>query len=151
MTMKTAKRIASDILGVGISSIRIKPESIKKVSEALTREDIRSLIKDGSIYRLPRKGVCRIRAKKKHTQIKKGRRRGLGSRKGKQTAREMKKRKWILLIRAERKYLRNLLLKKQITNKTYRKVYLMAKGGFFSRGRSQILQYLKDNSLLTKV
>ncbi len=78
MALTTAKRIASQLMGAGVNALRIKPEAVKKATDALTREDIRALIKDGLITRVPKFGVSRARAREKERQKKKGRRRGKG-------------------------------------------------------------------------
>lgn len=148
MALATAKRIASQLLGSGVNALRIKPDAVKKASDALTREDVRALIKDGSITRVPKFGVSRARAREKQRQKRKGRRRGTGSRKGGLAARQGKRGRWISMIRAERAYSLELLSAGKISRETYRKIYLMAKGGFFTKGRSQMLAYLKDNNLI---
>ena len=148
MAMKTAKRIASQLLGVGVNKLIIAQKEMKKVAEALTREDIRSLIQSGAIKYRPLFGVCRVRARKKEKQKRKGRRRGTGSRKGRRSARQDTKGTWIMLVRAQRKFIRKMFHAEEITHETYRKIYSRIKGGFFTKGRSQILAYLKDNKLL---
>ena len=95
----------------------IDPEKLTEVKEAITKEDIRSLIKDKIIRKKPKVGVSRGRARKKAVQKKKGRRKGAGSRKGKTTARLPRKKSWINRIRAQRKLLQSLKEKEKISTK----------------------------------
>ena len=43
------KRLAAEVLGVGVSRIRVDPNRIEDVEAALRREDIKRLIKEGAI------------------------------------------------------------------------------------------------------
>jgi len=49
MSIVTVRRLAADILGVGENKVWISPEKISEVSSALTRDDVRALIKQGTI------------------------------------------------------------------------------------------------------
>lgn len=60
-----------------------------------------------------------------------GKRRGIGSRKGGKNAVISRKRKWILKIRPQRKYLRRLRAKRIITTTNYRKLYRWSSSGMF--------------------
>lgn len=145
--MNTVRRIASEVLGAGESKIRFKPEAASKISEALTREDIRSLIKDGSIYAIQPRGVSRIRGKDKQAQKKKRRRTGHGSRKGTVSARTSDKETWMKKVRSQRRYLVNAVEEGKITKQTARKMYMMVKGNAF-KGMKILEIYLKDNKLM---
>ncbi|NYZ76573.1 50S ribosomal protein L19e [Candidatus Micrarchaeota archaeon] len=147
MGMATVRRIAAELLGVGESRVRIDPKNASKAEEALTRDDIRSLISQGVIYALRKRGVSRARGRKKHLKMKVGRRRGTGSRKGKRYSIVPRKTVWIHRVRAQRALLKNLLLEKKIQNDAYRKVYRMVKGGAF-KSRASLLTHLKDNQMI---
>ncbi|MEM5825303.1 MAG: 50S ribosomal protein L19e, partial [Thermofilaceae archaeon] len=69
---RTVKRLAASILKVGVSRIRIKPDALDKVETAITREDVKRLIKDGVIYKIPPSTPSRGRWRKVHAQRKKG-------------------------------------------------------------------------------
>jgi len=149
MATTTVRRIASEILKVGESKVRFKSDSMKKIEEALTREDIRMLIKEGTIYKIEKRGVSRARGMGKRSQIKKGRRGGMGSRKGTPSARLDAKDAWIAKVRAQRRFLSALVENKQIAPESVRKIYLMVKGNAFKSVK--ILEtYLRDNKLLIK-
>ncbi|VVC01879.1 50S ribosomal protein L19e [uncultured archaeon] len=147
MAMNTVRRIASEVLGVGESKVRFKPDAASKIGEALTREDVRGLIKDGSIYAIEPRGVSRLRGREKHSQMRKGRRFGKGSRKGTYGTRVGQKDTWVAKVRAQRKYLRMLVEKKQIQQGAVRKIYRMVKGNAF-KGVKVMDIYLRDNKFL---
>ncbi|MFN3268073.1 MAG: 50S ribosomal protein L19e, partial [Zestosphaera sp.] len=44
------KRLAAEILGVGVSRVRIDPARVEDVESALTKEDVRRLIENGVIW-----------------------------------------------------------------------------------------------------
>ena len=90
------RRLAADILKVGVERVWIDPEAAEEVSSAITREDIRKLIEEGIIKRKQKKGVSRGRARERARKRKLGRRRGHGSRKGTKYARLPRKRQWIM-------------------------------------------------------
>ncbi|MEM2136406.1 MAG: 50S ribosomal protein L19e [Candidatus Methanomethylicia archaeon] len=133
-TLRSIRRMAAEILKVGENRVWIDPENIDRVMEAITREDVKELIKDRVIRKRPEKGISRKR---------KSKRKGPGSRKG---SRIEDKVKWIMKVRAQRRFIKNLR-KKRIINKTaYRKLYRMIKGNAFD-SISQIKSYIEDKGL----
>jgi large subunit ribosomal protein L19e len=149
MAMNTVRRIASEILGVGESKIKFNPEATSKIGEALTREDIRGLIQDGSIVMISPRGVSRVRGMKKQEQKRKGRRSGTGSKKGTFKARLGTKEHWIAKIRSQRRYLRSLIDGKSLKEGSSRKIYMMVKGNAFKSVK--IMEtYLRDNKFLVE-
>ncbi|HEU98081.1 MAG: 50S ribosomal protein L19e [Fervidicoccaceae archaeon] len=128
------KRIAAELLGVGISRVRIlasKEDEMEEVESAITADDVRKLIKRGLITAIPAKANSRGRWRRLKGKSK-SQRRGYGSRKGTKTARSDPKKEWVSRIRKMRKYLKYLRDKKMIDAKTYRKYYMLAKGGAFA-------------------
>ncbi|MEM3399680.1 MAG: 50S ribosomal protein L19e [Candidatus Micrarchaeia archaeon] len=146
MGVKTVRRLAADILGVGEKRIYIDPESMDRVKEALTRDDVRALIKEGIITKRKIHGVSRARARRLHEQRKKGRRRGRGSIRGKKYSKVKRKRIWMNKLRAQRKLLKLLREKGAIKKDVYRRLYGMAKGGAF-KSKSALLTYLQEHGL----
>jgi large subunit ribosomal protein L19e len=137
------------MLHAGESKIRFKPDSMKKIEEALTREDVRALIKDGAVYAIAQRGVSRARGREKARKLKKGRRGGMGSRKGTPSARLGSKMAWMAKVRAQRRFLSSLVEDKKLAPESARKIYLMVKGNAFKSVK--IMEtYLKDNKLLSK-
>ena len=131
MNLSKKRRMAAEVLGVGENRLWIDPSKMDKVKEAITKEDIRALVKQGIIKKKKIKGTSRARARKLQEAKRKGRRRGMGSRKGKATARKPRKKAWMEKIRAQRRFLRNLKEKKIITIRKYRELYRKAKAGIF--------------------
>lgn len=135
------KRLAAEILKVGESRVWLDPTKTKDIESAITKADIRRLIQKGYIKALPEK------LKRPKEKIKK--RRGPGSRKGSKFAKVPKKRRWIATVRPLRRMLRELKTSGQIDNRTYRKLYLLVKGGMF-RSRAHLKIYLEQHGLLKK-
>ena len=44
MTLRTVRRLAADILGVGENRIWIDPENLDRIAEAMTREEVRACL-----------------------------------------------------------------------------------------------------------
>jgi len=149
VNLRSQRRMAADILKCGVHRVWIDPERMDEVARAQTKDDIRRLIKEGVIRKKPIKGQSRVRARKRHEQRKKGRQRGPGRRKGAKGARMPRKRQWIQRIRAIRRELRRLRDEGKIDRSTYRKLYMMAKGGYF-RDRSHLLMYIEEHDLWKK-
>ncbi len=131
MNDRKAKRMAAVILKVGKTKIWVNPEEKARLKEAMTKEDIRQLIKENIIKKrrgnLHSRGKARLLAKKKS----KGRKRGKGKRKGGKAVRVNKKEKWVKNVRAQRQYLKELKASGTKLSRTPREIYLMIKGGFF--------------------
>ena len=82
MTLRNQKRVAARIMKCGVTRVWINPERIKDAQEAITGQDIRRLVNDGIIKKLPKQGLSSYRRNKIRLQKKKGRRQGIGKRKG---------------------------------------------------------------------
>ena len=89
------KKLAAKILKVGVSRVWLDPSKKKEIESAITKADIRKLIKKGYIKALPEK--------LKKPKEKKKRRRGPGRRKGKKYAKVSRKERWNSTVRAVRK------------------------------------------------
>jgi len=131
MNLSGQRRLAAGIMNVGLTRVKFNPERIEDISEALTRDDIRALIKSKAITKKPVSGVSRGRAKARKKQKLKGRQGGLGHRKGTAKARTPKKRAWINKIRAVRDELKKMREKEEIKPSEYRRFYNQAKGNLF--------------------
>jgi len=141
MKLDTQKRIAASILGCSIRRVKFDPERLEEIKESMTKQDLRSLIKDKAIVEKPIKGTSKVRARKIKKQKSKGRMKGMGSRKGKKTARYPKKQKWMNKIRVQRKFIKKLKENKVIAPKLYKDFRSKSKGGFF-RSKRHIKIYL---------
>ena len=146
MKLTNQKRLAADIMKIGKSRVWIDPERSEEVEEVITRAEIRGLINDGAIQALPQKGVSRGRARVRRVKRKKGLRRGHGSRSGGRTSVSSKKERWGKKIRAIRKRLKELVDSRVIQRSTYRRLYLLSKGGVFD-DVGDVEQYIEANRL----
>jgi len=135
------KKLAARILKVGESRVWLDSSKTKDIEAAITKIDIRKLIKQGTIKALPEK-LHKPREKKK-------RRKGPGRKKGSMFAKVTAKERWISTVRPLRKMLKELRQTGQIDKPTYRKLYLLVKGGMF-RSRSHLKIYLEQHGLLKK-
>lgn len=133
MGIKTVKRLAADILKVGESRILIDPARIEEVEDAVTRADVRRLIKSGVIRERPPSTPSRGRARARNG------RRGPGSRKGAKGARMTVT--WVEKVRAQRRLLKQLRDRGVVSRSLYRRLYLMVKGGSFS-SRRVLMNYI---------
>lgn len=144
MNLTSQKRMAADVMNVGVGRIWIDPDSVEDVESAITKQDIRNLIEAGTIQKRPEQGVSRGRARHHDTQKKKGRRSGHGNRKGTKGARKTDKDKWKEKIRSLRKELKRMRDEEEITRTDYRDLYDMASGGFF-RNKKHMQIYIEKN------
>jgi len=142
MDVKFQRRLAASILKCGEERVWMDPNALDEIKEAVTREDIKMLIKRGLIKRKKVKGTSRVRANYIKTQKEKGRRKGPGSRKGKKYARYPRKQRWMKTIRPIRATLKDLRDSGKIDRHTYRRFYRLAKGGTF-KSRNHLLMHLK--------
>lgn len=146
MNLRNKKRLAASILNVGVSRVWIDPEYLEDVEAAITRGDIRRLISEGIIKKLPPDSQSRARARVLAAKRGEGLRRGPGSREGSKYAVVKRKKVWVNRIRALRRRLRALRERRFITARTYRKLYLMAKGGAFD-SVAELNRYIRIHGL----
>ncbi|MGZ4863417.1 MAG: 50S ribosomal protein L19e [Halobacteriota archaeon] len=127
--LSNQKRIAAEVLNVGLSRVWLDPDKIADIANAITREDIRGLIEEGTVKARQAQGISRGRARGNDIKRKKGHRTGHGNRKGGKHARTPKKHLWMRKIRAQRRTLRELRGDNTLDRTTYRRMYRKAKGG----------------------
>ncbi len=137
------RRLAAEVMGIGINRVWMDPEAYKDISTALTREDIRKLIGEKKVGKRNIRGVSRGRARKADEAREYGHRKGHGSRSGAKGARNPKKEQWMKKIRALRSQLREMKEKKTIGVPLYRKLYRKAKGGEY-RSRAHLIAHVEQ-------
>jgi len=145
--LELVKKVAAKLLKVGVNRVWIDPEQLDRASAAITKEDVRKLIKDGVVRARPVKGISRWRWRRAHEQRKKGLRKGPGSRKGPVVSR---KRAWIARVRALRRFLSDLKERRRIARSTYRELYSMVKSGVF-HSKAQLQAYIKEKGLVKEL
>ncbi len=143
------RRLASEILGCGVNRVRITtdPAEQENIFDAITREQVRELIRRNVITMREERGVSRGRARMRAAQKRKGRQRGHGTRRGSANARAPEKTQWISTIRRLRVYLRELKSQGRIDVRTYRRFYRQAKGGMF-KSKAHLTQQLQMAGVL---
>lgn len=145
--LRNQRRLAAAVLDCGEGRVWIDPLHADAVAEAVTRADIRSLVKKGYIRAEQKAGTSRGRARYLAEQKKSGRRKGAGSRKGAAGARNPRKARWIRTIRPIRAVLKELRESDKINPTVYRQYYRKAKGGAF-RSRAHLVSHMRTDGHL---
>jgi len=136
MQTNKLRRLAAIVLKCGKSKIWVDPVAQERLAEAMTKEDVRTLIKDGVIKERRDPGHSRGRARALQIKRRKGRKAGKGKRTGTKKARVKPKQRWMANVRAQRMWLRKLRTEDQIKGEhSYSKLYNMVKGGYFKGKR----------------
>jgi len=133
MQEERVRKIAAEILKCGKDRVWFDPEQQEKVKSAMTKEDIRTLIKEKAVKKRQENFKSRGRARILQEKRKKGRKRGKGKRKGTKKARSEKKESWMKNVRSQRKLLKQLKKEKpkDVEKIGYRSLYKKVKGGYF--------------------
>jgi len=142
--LSAQKRLAADVLDVGKNRVWFDPDAQGEIAEAITREDIRELVAEGTIDADAKGGNSRGRARERDEKRAYGHGEGPGSRKGKAGARSDEKEEWQDTIRAQRRKLRELRDKGEIEPGEYRELYRKAAGGEFDSVR-YLLNYVDEH------
>ena len=129
--LSAQRRLAADVLDIGENRVWFDPDSQGEIAEAITREDIRELVTQGTIESKEAKSNSRGRAREREQKRAYGHRKGPGTRKGTAGAREDRKEAWVSRIRAQRRRLKELRENDTLTRTQYRTLYNKAGGGEF--------------------
>lgn len=144
MTVQFTKRIAAELLGRGESAVRINPIALDKASKAMTREDVKRLITDGSVYALKAKHNLSLSSRLLRARRAKGRSRGQGRRRGTDKARQG--RRWEKKVRSQRLLLKQLKLTGKIDKRVFRNYYMLIKGNSFP-DKASLLRHLEETGI----
>ncbi len=127
VNLRAKKRLVSRMIGVGIHRVKFDSDHLDDIADAITRDNIRSLLTANTIRIKKIVGTSRGRAQFKRTQKKK---RGAkqGSKKGAKGARISRKDLHIIKVRALRYRLKVAKDRKEITNKEFWNLYKMING-----------------------
>jgi large subunit ribosomal protein L19e len=142
--LSAQKRLASDVLDVGKDRVWFDPEAQSEIAEAITREDIRDLVDEGTIQRKGSSNNSRGRARERAEKRAYGHRTGAGSRSGTAGARKNEKEDWTSRIRAQRRRLRELRDDGPLDASQYRTLYNKASGGEFE-SVARLEAYIENN------
>lgn len=128
VNLKKKRELVARILGIGANRVRFEPDKLDDIADSITREDLRSLVKRGTIWTTKVKGTSRGRSKTKQA-IRKKSGLGPGSKKGKKTARMGKKSAYVTKIRSMRHQLKVMKDRNEINRQTFWLVYKKVDGG----------------------
>ena len=122
VNLRTKKQLVSRICKVGVNGVRFDSDHLDDITDAITRENVRSLLTANTIQIKRIVGTSRGRAKVKKIQKKK---RGVkqGSKKGRKGARVGKKEVYVTKVRSLRYRLKIAKDRKEITNKEFWGLY----------------------------
>jgi large subunit ribosomal protein L19e len=141
LNLKSKRRLAASVLGVGADRIVFDDEYSDLIQDAITRSTIRGLVGFGAITVAPEKGISRGRYRSRSRKLKRGR--GAGSTEGTALARNPRKDMWISKVRALRWRLKVAKDRKEISPDAYKRLYKQVKGGQV-RGVKHLLDLMKE-------
>ena len=128
VNIRKKRELIARMLGVGANRVRFEPDKLDDVADSITRENLRALIKNRSIWTVKPKGTSRARAEAK-LAIRRKHGTGAGSKKGKKSARTGKKTLHVIKVRSMRYHLKVLKDRNDINRETYWLLYKKVSGG----------------------
>jgi len=142
VNLKAKKRLASRVTGVGIHRIKFDSDHLEDVADAITRENIRSLITANTIRIKSFTGTSRGRAQTKKSQKNK---RGTtqGSKHGRKGARVGKKEVYVAKVRSLRRLLKIAKDRKDLTNPEFWILYKKV-GGNVVRNKAHLRTLMEE-------
>ncbi len=146
VNLKAKKRLASRVTGVGVHRIKFDSDHLDDIADAITRENIRSLLTANTIQIKSFTGTSRGRAQDKKNQKKK-RGTGQGSKQGRKGARVGKKEVYVAKVRALRRLLKIAKDRKDITNPEFWALYKKV-GGNTVRNKAHLRLLMEE--IITK-
>ena len=146
VNLKAKKRLASRVTGVGVHRIKFDSDHLDDIADAITRENIRSLLTANTIQIKSFTGTSRGRAQDKRNQKKK-RGTGQGSKQGRKGARVGKKEVYVAKVRSLRRILKIAKDRKDITNPEFWALYKKI-GGNTVRNKAHLRLLMEE--IITK-
>lgn len=142
INLRAKKRLASRVTGVGVHRIKFDSEHLDDIADAITRQNIRSLITANTISFRPVKGTSRGRAQhKKEQRAKRGTKQG--SKRGRKGARVGKKEVYVAKVRSLRYILKVAKDRKEITNGEFWALYKKV-GGNTVRNKAHLRTLIEE-------
>jgi len=142
VNLRAKKRLAARVTGVGIHRIRFDTDHLDDIADAITRENIRSLITANTIRIKSFTGTSKGRAHEKKAQKNK---RGTtqGSKQGRKGARVGKKEVYVAHVRALRRLLKIAKDRKDLTNPEFWTLYKKV-GGNTVRNKAHLRLLMEE-------
>ena len=142
VNLRAKKRLASRVTGVGVHRIKFDSDHLDDVADAITRENIRSLITANTIQIKSFTGTSRGRAQdKKDQKNKRGTKQG--SKQGRKGARVGKKEVYVAKVRSLRRLLKIAKDRKELTNPEFWSLYKKV-GGNTVRNKAHLRQLMEE-------
>jgi len=142
VNLRAKKRLASRVTGVGVHRIKFDSDHLDDIADAITRENIRSLITANTIQIKSFTGTSRGRAQEKKDQKNK---RGAkqGAKQGRKGARVGKKEIYVAKVRSLRRLLKIAKDRKDITNPEFWALYKKV-GGNTVRNKAHLRLLIEE-------
>lgn len=142
VNLRAKKRLVARVTGVGVHRIKFDSDHLDDVADAITRENIRSLITANTIKIKKFTGTSRGRAQTKKAQKTK---RGAkpGAKQGRKGARVGKKEIYVAKVRSLRRLLKIAKDRKDITNPEFWSLYTKV-GGNTVRNKAHLRLLIEE-------
>ena len=142
VNLRAKKRLAARVTGVGVHRIKFDTDHLDDIADAITRENIRSLITANTIKIKSFTGTSRGRAQTKKDQKNK---RGTtqGSKQGRKGARVGKKEVYVAKVRSLRRLLKIAKDRKDLTNPEFWSLYKKV-GGNTVRNKAHLRTLMEE-------
>ena len=142
VNLRAKKRLASRVTGVGVHRIKFDSDHLDDIADAITRENIRSLITANTIQIKPFTGTSRGRAQdKKDQKNKRGAKQG--AKQGRKGARVGKKEIYVAKVRSLRRLLKIAKDRKDLTNPEFWSLYKKV-GGNTVRNKAHLRLLMEE-------
>ena len=146
VNLKAKKRLVARVTGVGVHRVKFDSDHLDDVADAITRENIRSLITANTIKIKSIVGTSKGRA---HTKKSQKNKRGIkqGSKQGRKGARVGKKEVYVTKVRSLRRLLKIAKDRKDLTNPEFWTLYKKV-GGNTVRNKAHLRLLMEE--IITK-
>ncbi len=142
INLRAKKRLVSRVTGVGVHRIRFDSDHLDDIADAITRQNIRSLITANTISFKPVRGTSRGRAQhKKEQRAKRGTKQG--SKHGRKGARVGKKSVYVAKVRSLRYVLKVAKDREEVTNEEFWTLYKKV-GGNTVRNKAHLRTLIEE-------